>query len=888
MRTTHPSISLFVSALMATPALMATMPSLAAPFAFDHTPGRLPKNVIPISYAVAIVPNTAALTMTGRESVVLEVRTATDSIQLNSLNERLHDVRLDGKPVKRVVSSDAQQLTTITLAKPAAPGSHTLSFTYSGKIETEPHGLFLQRYADSHGAQRALLSTQMEATDARRMFPCWDEPAFRAIFRLTMTVPAAWATIGNMPIAKREVHGKLATTTFADSPKMPSYLIEFTGGNLGKVSGTSNGVGFDVWAVSGSEKDGVIALDNAQKILADYDDYFGYRYPLPKLDSIAVPGGFQGAMENWGAITYNDQVLLVSPSSTIADRQEVFSIQAHEMAHQWNGDLVTMAWWDDIWLNESFASWMAAKETAIRNPAWQWWERQDADKERAMSADARASSHAIEQHVTDELQAVNSFDPQITYDKGQAILRMMEAYIGPDTFRAGLRSYMQAHAFSNATTSDLWNALNAASGKDSAEIAADWTERAGFPRVNVAASCDAAGMRTITLSQQRFLLQGEDPGHSHWKIPLQIRSGGDGTPRAVLLTQDGQTAPAGRCDEPLSVDAGALGFYRARYDQATLAINTKDFGRLPDPDRIALLDDQWALVESGVDPLPTYLALATSMGSDLDSRAWTQIAAALATIEYAERGAAGHEAFIAYARSVLRPVFEQLGWTANPGETPDRQALRRTVIQELGSWHDQGIIDEARKRFSVFFSDRKSILPDDQSPILTIVAEYADAETFEKLHAVARASSNETEVRRYYGALMAVRDRSLAEQAAKIALSTEIPPQADSLRLLLILQLAGEHQALSWQIFRANSDRLLQPYVMDAPLIIAQYLPESFWSGVPTAELESWVRSHVPKEMASSVDRGMETVRFRLAEKERLVKAADSGLDQVPMPPRSR
>jgi aminopeptidase N len=865
-------LTLFVAATV-----VAASPALAA-FSPEQAPGRLPKNVIPESYTIAIVPNVAALSLTGRESIVLQVRTATDTIQFNSLNERLHDVRFDGKPVTRTLTNDKAQLTTIALAGPAAPGTHTLSFSYSGKIEQQAQGLFAQIYVDPSGAKRTLLSTQMEATDARRMFPCWDEPAFRATFRLTATVPAGWATVGNMPIAKRVVHGRLATVTFQDSPKMPSYLVEFSAGELEQISAVHGGTQFGVWAVRGLEHNGATALANAQTILADYNDYFGYPYPLPKLDSIAVPGGLQGAMENWGAITYNDQTLLLSPSSSMANRQTVFSIQAHEMAHQWNGDLVTMAWWDDIWLNESFASWMAAKETDLRNPDWKWSEAQDADKEDAMSADAYISSHAIQQHVTDEMQATNAFDPQITYSKGQAILRMFEAYLGADTFRAGIRSYIKAFAFSNATTADLWNSLNLSSGKDVRAIAAGWTEQAGFPLVSIAASCDAAGARTLAVSQKRFLLRGVDKDNASWKIPLQIRSGSDATAQPLLLTQQNQIAQAGRCDEPLSANAGALGFYRTRYDAATLAVNTKNFGRLPDTDRIALLDDQWALVESGIDPLPTYLALATSMGSDLDTQAWIEISGALATIEYAERGAAGHEAFTVFARSLLNPVLEQLGWNARPNETPAVQTLRRTVIRELGTLGDRAVIDEARKRFAAFLTDHKSISPDDQGTILYIVAKNSDAATFESLHAVARAAKDETELRRYYGALMAVSDPVLAQQAGRIALSAEIPPQADSLRLQLILRLADANQQISWQAFIGNSDQLLKPFASMADSLVALYIPDGYWSKIPLAEVEAWVRAHVSSESGPLVERGMETARFRLAEKDMLVRDADAYL----------
>jgi len=864
-------------ALILAATIVAASPAIAA-FSPEQAPGRLPKNVVPVSYSIAIAPNIAALSLAGRESIVLEVRAATSTIQFNSLNEKLHDVRFDGKPVKKTMTNDQAQLTTIALDSPAAVGAHTLSFSYSGKIEEQAQGLFAQTYLDPSGAQRKLLSTQMEATDARRMFPCWDEPAFRATFRLTATVAAAWATVSNMPIAKRVVHGDLATVTFRKSPKMPSYLIEFSAGDLEQISAVLGNTQLGVWAVRGLQMNGATALTNAKTILADYNEYFAYPYSLPKLDSIAVPGGFTGAMENWGAITYNDQTLLLSASSSLGNRQTVFSIQAHEMAHQWNGDLVTMAWWDDIWLNESFASWMAAKETDLRNPDWKWWEAQDEDKEDAMSADARVASHPIQQHVTDELQATNAFDPQITYSKGQAILRMFEAFLGADTFRSGIRDYIKAFAYSNATTSDLWKALNTSSGQDVRAIAAGWTEQAGFPLVNITAGCDAAGARTITMSQKRFLLRGADTQHSTWKIPLQIRSGSDASPQPLLLTQQDQSAPAGRCDQPLSADAGALGFYRTRYDAATLAVNTRNFGRLVDADRIVLLDDQWALVEAGIDPLPTYLALAASMGADLDTRAWSQITGALSTIEYAERGTAGHEAFAVFARSLLNPVFEQLGWNAKPDETPAVQILRRTVIRELGSLGDPLIVAEARKRFAAFLTDHKAISPDDQGLILYIVAQYADAASFESLHAVARAGKDETETRRYYGALMAVRDPALAKQAAEIALSAEIPPQADSLRLQMLQRLADRHQQLSWQEFIGNSERLLKPFAPNGPLIVAQYIPEAYWSGVPVAEVEAWVRAHVPAEMGENVARGMETARFRLAEKDMLVRDADAYL----------
>ncbi|GAC1451217.1 MAG: M1 family metallopeptidase [Steroidobacteraceae bacterium] len=848
-----------------------------APFDFDKAPGRLPKNVVPVAYDIAIVPDIAARTFTGTEAVSLNFRAATDQVVFNTLNLTLKDLRVDGKPVKDVKNDNDAQLATVTLTAPAAAGTHTLTLTYSGVIESRPQGLFAQPYGKVGGGEAVLLSTQMESTDARRMFPCWDEPAFRATFRLSATVPAEWPTIGNMPVAKRVVHGKLATVTFERSPKMPSYLVEFTAGDLREVKDTSGKVHFGVWAVAGHETEGATALANARQILADYNEYFGYDFPLPKLDSIAIPGGSSGAMENWGAITYNDSTLLLSSGSSIGNAQLVYSTMAHEMAHQWNGDLVTMGWWDDLWLNESFASWMAAKETDRRNPGWKWWEAQDGAKEAAMAPDSHASSHAIQVHVSDELQAANAFDPTITYNKGQAVLRMLEAYLGPEVFRDGVRRYIGARAFSNATTADLWIGLSAASKQDVGAIAAGWTGQAGLPLVRVAAECDPQGKRTVSLSQQRFFLEGGAGDTSHWSVPLQIRAGA-AAPVTVLLTRQGQRLAAGSCQEPLSANADAIGYYRVQYDASTLGINTRAFGTLPDADRIALLDDQWALVQARSAPLASYLALAEGMRNSVDSSAWQQINNSLGVIEYDERGTPGHDAFAAYARSVIKPVADRLGWDARAGETPDLQNLRRTVIQNLGVWGDAGVIAEARRRFVAFVKDRSAITPDDQPMILSIVGLHADKATFEQLHTLARASTDDSERRRLYIALVSARDAGLGEEAAKIALDPEIPPQEIQLRLGMLATLRAEHPRLAWNTFNNKVTELLSPFGDLAPLVEAQFIPQLFWNSVSLDEMESWIKAHVPAEMGPQILKGMESARFQYTQKQALVPAADAYL----------
>ncbi|HTJ27580.1 MAG TPA: M1 family metallopeptidase [Candidatus Limnocylindria bacterium] len=850
-----------------------------APFSFDEATGALPKTVVPLDYSITVVPDPQHLALTGRERVTIEVRKPTATIVFNALNLRFTSASVDGVPAASVVPNDTTQRTTLTTRATLTPGRHVLALAYRGKMETEPQGLFRQDYVAPGGKHGTMISTQFESTDARRMFPAWDEPAFRATYQLSAVLPAAWTTVSNMPIVSRVVHGATATTTFGRTPKMSSYLVVLSAGDLAHVDGVdANGTRHEVWAVRGQEQNGRYALANSEQILAAYDAYFGYKFPLPKLSSIAVPGGFLGAMENWGGITYNDQALLLPPTATIGQKQEVYATQAHEMAHQWFGDLVTMGWWDDLWLNESFASWMAARQTDRANPSWLWWQGQDADKERAMSADARLTSHPIQQHVANELEAEAAFDSDITYAKGQAFLRMTEAYLGPATFQKGIQTYIQARKFSNATGTDLWNALSAASGKDVAAYANRWIFQAGFPLVTVTASCDSAGNRTIALAQSRFLLAGNDEKNPSWEIPVGIASGSAVPHYTMLDARERGGIPAGRCDEPLRANAGDLGFYRVQYDAQTLATNQRHFGELPDDDKIAMLDDQWALVQAGKAQLGTYLALAKAMGGDTDARAWTQIAQTLAVIERDERGTPGHDAFTAYGREILAPIAATLGWDPKPSDAPPVIELRHTVLGELGQWGDPAAIAEAKKRFAAFVRDRSSLTPDDQGVVLTIVGSVADQATFDQLHALAKSAHDEAEMRRFYGALMDVRDPKLAEQAMQIAISSEIPAQAAQMKLFLVFGAANANPAQTYAFVKAHASALMASYSVMDRVFIAQAIPDVFWDAAPLDEVIAWDKSLALPGSDAYIARGAERGRFSVALKERIVPEADRAI----------
>ena len=842
---------------------LASGADAVAPFDFNSTPGRLPKTVVPTDYRIALTPDAGAKTLRGTENVALDVRRATSTIVFNTHDMTISEARFDGARVARITTENDKQLTTLALARPAAVGHHVLALAYAGKIEDAPQGLFAQDYRSPDGSSGRMLSTQFESTDARRMFPSWDEPAFRATFQLTVTIPAAWSAVSNTPVASRTAHGGRQTIVFRRTPKMPTYLVELSAGDLASTSVTGDdGVKQSVWAVRGDEQYGGYTLESAKRILSFYDEYFGVKYPLPKLDHIAIPGGFGGAMENWGAITYNENIIIHRANATLAQKQIGYSIVAHEMAHQWNGDLVTMGWWDDIWLNESFASWMAAKATDKFNPDWHWWQGQAESKENAMNADARSTVHPIQQHVVNELEADAAFDPAITYDKGQAFLRMLEAYLGEDTFRAGIRAYMRKHEYSNATTADLWNALTAASKKDVGALAKAWTEQPGYPVLTVSASCDAAGNRTVALAQQRFLIDGTTDAKTVWNVPVGIASGG-GAPAYVLLTSAQQSGiPAGRCGEPLRANAGGIGYYRVAYDAPTFDANRKGFAALPDDDKIAMLYDQWALVRVGRAPLATYAALASAMGDDRNATTWGTIVTALTALERDTRATPDHDAFVAYARGLVGPLAASLGWDAKPGESVQTGELRRTLLAALGAWGDPATLAEARARFDRLAADPASMPADLQATVAGIVGTNADAATFDKLHALAQSSKDPVLAARYRAALMHVRDPNLAERALAIAVSNEVPPQQRASRFGYVAAVADWNPKLAWSFFQAHSAEITGNLSsFEKILSLGNGVPGTFWDAAAPADIEGWLKANLPPNAAEYVAKGMAKAR---------------------------
>ncbi len=765
------------TALMLLTALLALSARSAraeAPFRFDAAPGSLPKTVIPTAYRIDLVPDLEWLGFTGHEDVTIDVAAAVDTITLNQAGLNLTRASIEDGVAAAVATDDAAQTATLRFTPALQPGRHTLSIDYAGPIPKTPQGIYRDDYRNRDGVPHRMLVTQFEVADARRMFPGWDEPAFKATFELSVTLPRSAVPVSNMPVASvTSVSPDTQRVVFARTPRMSTYLLALVAGDLASRHARAGGVDIGLWAPAGTEAQGDQALAAASQILPYYNDYFGVAYPLPKLDLIAVPGNYEaGAMENWGAITYIDNALLFDPATSSPSTQEsIYLTVAHEMAHQWSGDLVTMGWWDDIWLNEGFATWMATKATDHFNPDWQILPRQHGDREQAMAQDAQPTTHPIHQPIRDISEANAAFD-RISYQKGEQVIRMLEDWLGPDVFRDGMRGYMKAHAYRNTTGADLWAALGQVSHRDVADVAGGFTDQPGIPLVHVARVC-AGGHTTLTLSEDRFVIHDPEPAKLVWQVPLTL--GGPGEPtRRMLLGGTPQTQDVTGCDRLIKLNLGEVGYYRTEYDAVSLRLLKTGFAGLEASDQANLLGDQYALFEAGRAPLSDYLDFAAVLGTtDVTSVAvWEDTIAHLLRTDALLRGDPSRPGFRDFARGLLAPQLRRLGWDSAGGSFTDT-ILRPQLVAALGELEDPEVTAEAQRRFAA--RKTRPLVPELLDPVTRIVGMHADLTTWEELRASGEAAPGTEEKLRYFGAMAAAHDPDLMRRNIEFATSGAVP-----------------------------------------------------------------------------------------------------------------
>jgi aminopeptidase N len=784
----------------------------AAPVVANATT-QLPRDVRPTHYDVAVVPHADKLTFDGKATITLDVLEPTDRIVLNAIDMTFPSATLASAsggaalPAPKVAIDADAQTATFSFDRPLAVGSYRLALDYTGKIGTQANGLFAIDYDTPAGKKRALY-TQFENSDARRFIPSWDEPNYKATFALTATVPAAQMAPSHRPAAaSTDLGNGLKRVRFEQSPKMSTYLLFFGLGDFDRATTMADGVEVGVVTQKGKAEQSKFALDSAAAVLKEYNDYFGVRFPLPKLDNIASPGRSQffSAMENWGAIYTFEYAQLFDPRiSTEIDKERIFSTGAHEIAHQWFGDLVTMAWWDDLWLNEGFASWMEGRTTAKLHPEWNTALSAVGVRESAMGRDAIATTHPVVQHVETVEQASQAFD-SITYSKGEAVIRMLEAYVGADTWRDGVRKYIKAHAYGNAVSDDLWQAVDSVSDKPITQIAHDFTLQPGIPLIKVESAQCSGGNTTVQLSQGEFTRDRPDKQALSWHVPVVASTVGGPAPARTVV--DGKaTLQVPGCG-PLVLNAGQAGYFRTLYPEAQVAQLRGDFAKLAPIDQLGLMNDIWALGMAGYQPVPDYLDLAAAVPADAAPEVWQDVVGSLGSIDYYYEGdAARQAAFRKYALATLQPVFARLGWEEKKGESEPTKQLRTSLIGALAGLGDMAVIAEAQRRFAAGGDAIPVVL---RRVILGIVAHYADAASWDKLHEQAKAETTPLIKDQLYSLLAAPKDEALAKRALELALTDE-PGATNSAGM--IAGVSGEHPDMAFDFavaHRGQVDKLV-------------------------------------------------------------------------------
>jgi aminopeptidase N len=786
---------LVAAAIAALSAPLAAAPVVAAPATVTT---QLPRSVVPVHYDVSITPDAANLRFAGNVVVTINVLEPVTSITLNAADLTFRKASLSGVAEAPKITTDAEaQTATFSFSAPIKPGTYKLSMAYDGKIGTQATGLFALDYGSATGKKRALY-TQFENSDARSFIPSWDEPSFKATFTLDATVPADLMTVGNMPIAsKTPVGNGLVNVRFPQTPKMSTYLLFFGLGDFDRIAAKVGATEVGVVTQKGKSDQGQFALQAASEILKEYNDYFGTPFPLPKLDNVAAPGRSQffGAMENWGSIfTFESAILLDPKVVTQGDKERSFSVSAHEMAHQWFGDLVTMGWWDDLWLNEGFASWMEGRTMAKLHPEWNTAIDAIGGREGAMSLDALKTTHPVVQHVETVGQASQAFDA-ITYQKGEAVIRMLEDYVGADAWRAGVRTYMKKHAYGNTVTDDLWREMDAASpGKPVSEIAHRFTLQPGVPLIRVGDAVCADGSTVVALTQGEF--SKDQPGKTPlaWPVPVIARTAGNATARTVVSGGAGKLTVPG-CG-PVIVNAGQTGYYRTLYMPAAMKRVTAAFAALPAIDQVGILADAWSLGLAGYQPAADVMDLAAVAPASADPQVWQRIAGTFRAIDRYFDGDARQPAFRRFAIARLSPVFAAIGWEARAGEAAPVANLRNTLIVILGEIGDPAVIAEARRRYAA--DDMPAPI---RRAVLSVVSTNADAATWDKLHAEAAAEKSPLVKQQLYDLLGSPRDKALAVKAMDLALTDE-PGATTSAGI--IDSVAGHHPDLAFDYALAH------------------------------------------------------------------------------------
>jgi len=777
----------------------------------------LPANVKPNKYRLTLQPDLNTFTFKGEQTVDIEIVEPTARIVLNAAELEITGVTLrrnGSETSTHSVSLDADTETvTLDFGRTLSPGRAQLEMEFTGILNDRLVGFYRSEYQDAEGQTRHLATTQFEATDARRAFPCWDEPAQKAVFDVTLIFDEAYQAVSNTPIVEESSPAPgLRSVRFGETPIMSTYLLAFVVGDLVSVEAdAADGTRVGIWTTRGKENQAGFALDTSVKLLGYFNEYFGIPYPLPKLDHIAIPDFAAGAMENWGAVTYRETALLVDPeNSSAGTRQRVAEVVAHEMAHMWFGDLVTMEWWDDLWLNESFASWMGTKAVDWLFPEWEMWTQfVNMDTNRALSLDGLKNSHPIEQEVKNPAEVSQLFDA-ISYSKGGSVIRMLENFLGPEVFQGGLYRYLKGHEYGNARTQDLWAALEEESGLPVTNIMDSWVKQTGYPVLQVQAARSEDEVQ-VSLSQERFvydrLLGEEEPNPEVWQVPITVSAPGASSASMVMEAKEAAVSlpAASPANDWYKVNADQTGFYRVNYtneDWQRLAPAIRSL-ELPATDRLGIQNDAYALSRAGLLPITQFLELAGSYSGETDASVWSDLASNLRDIEQLIADEPVRPAYQRFGRELFAPAARRAGWTPRPDDGHLDSLLRSTVLGQSGTYNDPETLAQATDLFQRYLSDPDAVHPDLRGVVFSLAAQAGDRATYDQLWELEERASLQEEKIRLLLAMSRFQDVNLLNDTLERSLSSRVRSQ-DTITVVAGVAANPAGREPAWEFVKSN------------------------------------------------------------------------------------
>ncbi len=763
---------------------------------------RLPRTVVPERYQLELTPDLDAAAFAGTLVVTVRVEEMTEHFVLNAIELDITSAELfsNGEaPISGRVSLDEElQRATVEWGRDVPPGGYELRLRFDGILNDKLHGFYRSTFTDDSGREQVIATTQFESTDARRAFPCWDEPDLKATFAISLVVDEGLAAISNGAVVSEETAGSgKRRVVFAETMRMSTYLVALIVGPFEQTEAIDvDGVPLRVAAVPGRAGLTPFALRTGEHALRFLTRYFDIPYPAGKIDHVAIPDFAFGAMENVGCVTYREPLLLIDPAaSSQLELQRVASVVAHETAHMWFGNLVTMRWWNGIWLNEAFATFMELTTTDAFDPSWQMWTGFGAGKAAALGTDGLVNTRPVEFEVGSPEEAEAMFDV-LTYQKGGSVLRMLEQYLGAETFRRGIAHYLDRHRYGNTETADLWDAIESMSGEPVRTIMDSWIFQGGYPTISVEEHGDH-----LTLRQQRFLYRGDDD-KARWAVPVNLRLsvGGSVQRRRVLLEADDIRIDL---DGPLDwavVNDGNWGFYRTSYSPNLLELLTADLQGVCDPlERLGLVGDTWATVVAGRAPLSAWVGLVTSLGDERDPDVWAAVLAPLGLLDLIVSDAE-RPTLQAFVRSVARPAFDRLGWVPEDGEQARLGITRSRLVGALGTvGADKAVAADAAARFAAYRADPSCLAPDLLTPTANVVVASGGEPAYDLVLDAYRRAATPQEKIRYLSALSNVSEPELAMRALELSLSPEVRSQDTPFLIApLVASRAGGARAWDW------------------------------------------------------------------------------------------